>query len=288
MTSAADFAATYGPKGFSAWEARAVELARAGDFAAWPLAPVTFTDSAGRKLVAQAATDYFAVGTRDACLRLPLTPTAAQQVADALGMTLPTPMMVKILHDQAAVKVLSPPLAPNNGASMAQYGQHSTACDSVLRSSMGLGLRDGLKKDVVIGNLWKPKRVLIYGWVKPGAGPGKDPAPGIYVDWRIQPYSNVHGDFYVDYSHGARLWDREATLDGAKIDLVDVMKDPALAGLLSWEGALRQPRYPTPSTPATRSYRSLLVPSSPSLADVGRQVVIDGSENSDRKERDSS
>ena len=54
----------------------------------------------------------------------------------------------------------------------------------------------------------------------------------------IQPLYVGHVDWYVDYSHGIRLVKREMTMDGKRVDLEDVLKDPNLCGAVSDEGPI--------------------------------------------------
>jgi hypothetical protein len=98
----------------------------------------------------------------------------------------------------------------------------------------------GIKKDVVVSPLiaaW-PGRVVIYGWHQLNGIP-------------IQPLSKVHGDFYADYSHGIRLVQRAMLVDGNPADLPAVLADPALAPLVSDEGAFTSSSYPVPPPPET-------------------------------------
>lgn len=255
---AVDFLATFGPRGAAAWEAGAIDLARRNEIVVWPLVPVTLTDGA-RTLVVNVASDYFAVGEPDAPLRLPLTPLAAQRVADAFGMLLPTTKLVKAIHEQAGAKLSAPAITPNKNANLKQYAEHNAAIASELlsRSAPPGTLTSGSKKDVVIGNLLKKGKVLIYGWMRPIVPLGKDPQPMMTASWRVQPYSSVHGDGYVDYSHGIRLVSREALLDGKPVDLASVLRHPTLSSLVSDEGPLRTVRYDVPfvgpETPVSQS-----------------------------------
>jgi hypothetical protein len=68
----------------------------------------------------------------------------------------------------------------------------------------------------------------------------------------IQPKSNVHGDFYVDYSHGVRAIAPEAIVDGRPMATVDLYQHPTLSRLVSNEGPVRVPRYPSPVPPPAR------------------------------------
>ena len=75
----------------------------------------------------------------------------------------------------------------------------------------------GHKKDIVIPAT--DGRVAIYG--------------GRWGGGERQPYSNVHGDYYEDYSHGARLVSQQITVDGRPMSLSDALADPALRPLLT-------------------------------------------------------
>lgn len=265
-----EFLAAYGSKGAVAWEGAALKLAESGELVKWPLLPVVFTDGS-RKLTVLVASDYLAVGTPEDPLRLPLTPITAQQIANVYGMLLPTPKMVKTIHEQATAKLPPRSVAPNKGASLAQYAEHN----ALLQASgvMGQGLTSGIKKDVVIGNAWRPGKVLIYGWMKPDVPPGKDPSPTATLPWRVQAYSSVHGDFYVDYSHGIRLIHPWADLNGTDVRVEDILKSPVNASLLSDEGALKMVRYPIPGSGLAPTPLLEYIPGTTRIVDLGLHKV---------------
>lgn len=78
-----------------------------------------------------------------------------------------------------------------------------------------------------------PNGTCIYGWP--------------YVNGsNIQPLYCGHAAQYADYSHGARLVSPDVTLDGQPARLDDVLRDAALAYLLSSEGPIPVPRVPLP------------------------------------------
>jgi hypothetical protein len=95
------------------------------------------------------------------------------------------------------------------------------------------GLVAGHKKDVVVSNRLGERegRVAIYGWHYTSGQP-------------IQPLSIVHGENYLDYSHGVRLVRSTGLLDGTTtVTLTSILKDSALHVLLSDEGPLVHDRY---------------------------------------------
>jgi hypothetical protein len=55
----------------------------------------------------------------------------------------------------------------------------------------------------------------------------------------------VHWNRYVDYSHGARLVRNSIELDGKLYSIDELLADPDRCGLVSDEGPMRPPRYPT-------------------------------------------
>lgn len=186
----------------------------------------------GRTLVYQVSPDVLAVGHDADFVRIPLSASAAQAAADALGCLLPTTRIVDQVFAQATVRLAPQPLPP--GAVMVTVGyfvRHHRLIEAQ-RAGHPLGaLTAGHKKDVVLTNrlLARPTQVAIYGWHRPDGRP-------------IQPLSLVHERAYADYSHGVRLVAPEARLDGQPVALADVLRDPTLAGLISAEGALQSLR----------------------------------------------
>jgi hypothetical protein len=179
--------------------------------------------------------------------------------------------MVKAIHEQASIKLTTQGLVPNRYANLAQYAIQNAAIERELAGRRGL--TSGHKKDVVLGNqvragnALRPGNVLIYGWMRPVVSPGVDLFPMMTAPWRVQPYSGVHGDDYVDYSHGIRLVAPEAVLDGRSVQIAEIMQSPTLARLVSDEGPLKATRYPvtrSASAPATS-----FIPSAPRIVDQG-------------------
>lgn len=241
-----EFLAANAGKSLSQWEREALALAypatQGGDsYVAWPLVPVSIS-LASKSGITPAhtgtfyvASDYLALGTPEDYLRLPLTPITAQRIANLKNMLLPTSKMVDAIWN-ASAKFTPVRLVPNKGANLAQYQEHSGAIDMQLATfgPRETNLLSGTKKDIIISNIWKPGKVVIYGWYEPDGT-------------RIQAKSNIHGDFYVDYSHGVRLVSPNMIVDGQEMKVEDVLKSPELNSLLSdpKEGTLSRVRYPT-------------------------------------------
>jgi hypothetical protein len=284
-----EFLATYGKKGFAAWEAAAVDLASRGSMVDWGWEEVTVKkgDLTG---VLRVQRDVFAIGAPEDCIRLPLTPERAQQIANEHGWMLETPLIAYVTWRAAGIKLPRQPMSPNKGADLNQIAEHSRSVDNQVAGRQGLVA--GHKKSVVVGNLYKPGKVLIFGWYKPEPDVFDDKTPLTNPERQPrQPYSNVHGNFYLDYSHGIRFVAGTMTVNGRELLLADVMSHPLLSTLVSHEGPLRMTRYPAsnkpkpptspvgplPPIPVVRPnavYYTPHVPNVPGLADLGLQQMI--------------
>ena len=180
----------------------------------------------GHTLVCQVMPDYLAVGNDTDFIRAPLTPMTAQLLADAFGCTITTKLLADAIYAQAEVKLEPRPLTQAREAA-STFAQHNQIIEEQ-RKGKPLGLIvAGIKKEVVLTNRLKekPHKVAIYGWHK------RDSTP-------IQPLTIIHRETYVDYSHGIRLVQREGILDGKPRDLLELLQDPLLCGLLSDEGPI--------------------------------------------------
>jgi hypothetical protein len=177
------------------------------------------------------APDYLSIGSDGDWARIPLTPMAAQKVADSLNCFLPTRKMVDDIYAQAKVRLEPVPMYAFRDSSITMW-QHHLIIEGQRRQQKGLIA--GIKKDVVItGKIPgsdKPDRVAIYGWHHLTGKP-------------IQPLYTGHVDWYVDYSHGIRLVYRTIWVNGKPTDYVDVLKSPVLSRLLCDEDRCDFYRY---------------------------------------------
>jgi hypothetical protein len=175
--------------------------------------------------------DYLAIGSDEDFVRIPMDAHTAQKIADQTGTSLPTTKIVDEVYKQADTKLTPQPLPA--GAQMMSndyYQRHNDLVEQQMaqRGAPHGQLTAGHQKDVVISNRLqqKPDRVAIYGWHQPNGKP-------------IQGLSTVHESTYADYSHGVRLVGGTMIVDGQERPVAEVLRDPALAGLLSNEGPLR-------------------------------------------------
>ena len=175
--------------------------------------------------------DYLAIGSNTDFVRVPMTPQTAARIADAFGCALPTRKIVDEVYRTAAVKLEPKPMTMDRELP-ATFLRHNAMIESQ-RAGKTLGeLVAGIKKDVVVSNRLseKPIRVAIYGWHTIDGKP-------------IQPLTIVHGDKYVDYSHGVRLMKRTVMVDGKPWDIRHVLYSAELHRLLSDEGPVTRPTY---------------------------------------------
>ncbi|MDO6391883.1 hypothetical protein Q4E40_17225 [Pontibacter sp. BT731] len=196
--------------------------------------PVSAVTAEGKTIQATfyASPDYVSVGHNADWARIPLTPTAAQQMADSLGCFLPTRKMVDAIYMQATVKLEPLPLYALRDSTPTFYHHHLM----IEGQRQGRkGLIAGIKKDVVISSKvsqdTRPNRVAIYGWHRPSGKP-------------IQPLYTGHINWYVDYSHGIRLIHRKLKVNGKWMDYTQVLQDPELRQLLCDEELCDFTAYP--------------------------------------------
>lgn len=164
--------------------------------------------------------DYLMVGSDRNFARVPLTPMAAQQIADSLHCFLPTRKMVNDIYAAAKVKLEPVPLFAYRDSALVFY-QHHLIIEGQRQGKKGLIA--GIKKDVVLSakvrTEGRPNREAIYGWHKPGGQP-------------IQPLYAGHVNWYVDYSHGIRLVYETIIVDGKKYHYKEILQHPLLKQLL--------------------------------------------------------
>ena len=224
------------------------------------LGPVTVQgviDGATNRATFFVTPDYLAVGSDEDWVLTPLTPQAAQRLADATGCLLPTCRMVDAVYSSAEVKLVPSPIPPSAAmTSVEVFAQHSAKVRMQRTAQASAhppgALAAGHKKDVVLSNRLTnaPGRVAIYGWHKPDGKP-------------IQPLYTGHADTWVDYSHGIRLVHSTVEINGRTRPLAEVLRDPKLSTLFGDEGPLVSLRYPTNRTVAANAPALVRSPSVP-------------------------
>jgi hypothetical protein len=180
----------------------------------------------------EVAPDYLAIGSDDDFVRIPMTPQTAQQIADAFGCVLPTRKMVDAIDDAAVVRLEPQPLTKDR-ESVAAFLLENEKIEQQRKGKPLGALVTGAKKDIVVSPriFEKPNRLVIYGWRQLNGKP-------------IQPLTNVHVNWYVDYSHGVRLINAKMELDGKPANIAELLEDPNRSNIVSDEGPIHPPRYP--------------------------------------------
>ena len=172
------------------------------------------------KAVYYVAPDYLSIGNNDNWARIPMTPMAAQKIADSFHCFLPTRKMVDDIYKVAKIKLEPVPMYAFRDSTITMW-HHHLIIEGQRKGKKGLIA--GIKKDVVISGKisrdLKPEREAIYGWHKSGGKP-------------IQPLYTGHINWWVDYSHGIRLVYRKIKVGNKWMDYTDVLKDTILQKLL--------------------------------------------------------
>lgn len=197
--------------------------------------PVTsrMTDSTGKQWKARlyVTQDYFMVGNRHDFARVPLTPMAAQRIADITHTALPTRRIVDLIHHRAQVRLEPVPCYAHRDSTIIMR-DHDLIIEGQRQGRNGL--ISGIKKDVVLCSIdalkGRSHRVAIYGWHRADGKP-------------IQPLYTGHIDWYVDYSHGIRLIDRRVRVNGQRMDYQALLNHPALKRLVTDETGTMLNRY---------------------------------------------
>ena len=196
----------------------------------------TIRDSTGERHVVatlEVMPDYLAIGGNVDFVRMPMTPQTAQQIADRFGCLLPTRKIVDAIDRHADVQLAPHPLTEKREAAATFLEHHQITERQRAGKKLGL-LVAGIKKDIVLSPriFERPNRLAIYGWRQLDGKP-------------IQPLTIVHSNRYVDYSHGVRLVRNAVKIDSQTVKITDLLADPLRCGLVSDEGPISPPAYPT-------------------------------------------
>lgn len=212
------------------------------------LAPITVAQK-GNTLIYNVMPDYLCIGNDQDYVRVPVSGPSAQRIADAFGMLLPTPRMSDQIYEAAKVRLAPKPLSGmanlniggknyTNQQFMASkmsdtdsFNYHNQVIQEQLQGHQPGELVAGHKKDIVLSNDLQPGRLAIHGLHLKGGTP-------------LQPGGiSKHEANYKDYSHGVRLVDNNATLNGQNVQMSAILKDPKYAYLVNTDGVLKQVAY---------------------------------------------
>lgn len=188
----------------------------------------------------QVMPDYLAVGSDADFCRVPMSPHAAQRLADLFGASMITSMISDAVYRATEMRLTPFNYVPVGNANelVTKFEDHNKQIERQLAEAGGTHgqLVSGIKKDVILSSrlATQPTKVVIYGWHKPDGKP-------------IQPVYSGHVDWYVDYSHGIRFINNQVLIDGTPVLFTDILKDPVLYRLFSNEDSpMQQPYYKKP------------------------------------------
>jgi hypothetical protein len=242
-----------------------------------PVSAARVSEGATNTATFYATPDYLAIGSDDDYFLIPVSPNTGQRIADALHCSLPTPKMVDEIYAAADVKLAPSPIPPTAAMiTVPVFSNHYAIVRAQRAEQLNahpLGaLVAGHQKDVVISAKLAsaPGRVAIYGWHQTNGVP-------------IQPLYLKHIASWVDYSQCTRLVQQKMTVNGHTKTVAEVLADPSLAGLLSNEGPIPNPRYPTNALPPLPVKTS--PPGSSSSAGTNAPGLINLLENPEFNER---
>jgi len=176
----------------------------------------------GRRAQIQVTTDALTI----LGVRFDVTAEGAQRIADQLHAILPTPRILQLVWEQAAVRIEPCTLPPDEKmASTARMIQHSDCVDQRIAGRTGMVANEG--KHWVLSNRIAGKDNLAanYGWFMRGRRP-------------VQTVGTRHDTAHTDYSQILRLVKPIIHVDGREIDIRHVGRSPELWGLVSDEGPL--------------------------------------------------
>ena len=226
---------------------------------AWILDAVKAGEAEGQwaeiKVEAGGHTAIFTVladGLKIGGVRINVSATLEQQIADVLGAVLLTPQLADLIWANRVWTAKPHTGAPDNQmGSTARMIEHSQAIDADLAAQGydGTGIVQTVGKHWVLVNAIanRPDKAANYGWHFLGSGSGYTPAtsytgPGVRV-W--QGVGTTHNPSHTDYSQICQLVARSCSVDGHdNFAIEDVMTNPDLAPLLTTEGALQLTRQP--------------------------------------------
>lgn len=186
--------------------------------------------------------DYLSLGTDSDYFRLKLGARRAQNIADKLGMVLPTAAIVQLVHLEAKsnnTAVAGRGMRDTQTVCRGDLGMQKLEClehyekNVILPKvkSLALGtLVSGFKKDIVVPPKNRPpERVSIFGFSTNA------------TDFPIQDGFGPHPQWYSDYSHGVRFVDPNIEVNGQRMTMERALSDGRATCLFSnWLGTVTE------------------------------------------------
>lgn len=222
-------------------EAAILDAAKAGRLT-FDWSPVT-VDARGHRATIYVTTDAVKLDG----VRINVTATTAQQVADVLGCHLPTSRVCDLAWEQAMVRC-KPCLGTPDAlmSTTTRMRKHSASVDQQVNGHTGLTRTVG--KDWIIHPrlAGKPDLAVNYGWHDPRAP---------HLSWSglhmWQTVGSRHNRHHTDYSQTLTLVRDDVLVDGVAHRYTDMLVDADLSALLSDDGVMPVTRYPGVPAPTT-------------------------------------
>lgn len=202
----------------------------------------TLVDATGGKLELFFMRDALAIGSESDPLYIPVSIGAAQEIATILGGIIMSPKLIDDMFSDTRTQripfqgipgLFSDPKKQKEDELYMQSSEamlfHSDSINKVVDRSRSLVM--GHSKCLALGP--GLSKLGIYG----GYG-------GSVHGWAIQGYPGPHNASWVDYSQQLNLVSRTCIHKGVKTNLASIFATPALAHLVSYNGAF-VPQWPT-------------------------------------------
>ena len=226
-------------------------------------------------------------------VRVNVSATLAQLIADKLGCVMLTPRLADLIWANRTVN-LPPYTRSTDGMSTTKAMlEQSAKLDQKIAEQGGRAVGTIVN---TVGKHWvlvkslaqKPNKAANYGWHFEGASFGGQKfeatvsLPGVRL---IQGVGTVHDRYHADYSQICQLASRACLVDGEVRDLGDVMRAPELSVLVSHEGPLPFDRQPgvgetaavdLPTGPGGRPPQGLPAATPPAKRSVGKTLAAAG------------
>ena len=197
-------------------------------------------------------------------VRIAVSARLEQQIADVMGCLLLTTRIAGLRYGARGVTIPPFPLGVLAMGTVQRMVLESQKID------VAVGVAGGAERGIIVGTTGKdwildnllleyPRTAINFGWFLPLGTPSPwegiplHLAPG-HTAMLIQPASWAHDSAHADYSQQVCLVDKICRVDDQTRLLADVLTDPILSALVSYEGPLkllRQPGVPELVQPPT-------------------------------------
>jgi hypothetical protein len=192
-------------------------------------------------------------------VRLAVSATLEQQIADLLGCYLMTSKISELRYGARSVTIPPFPLGPVDMATTARMVLGSQKMDAAIQAGAGAagvvskdaGIVGTVGKDWILDNrlLDHAGRAINYGWFLPNGTPSPWQGVPLYsapgrTAMLIQPAGWAHDIVHADYSQTCTMVSKRCLVDGQEKDLRDVLTSPDLSQWVSYQGPLKLLRQP--------------------------------------------